>query len=348
MSVRRASMPLSLLARSLLALSLIVTLAPTSAYAQGAPAGAKKGSPGAKDSDEASARFRSGVEFYKKRDFTAALVEFKKAYELAPNYRVLFNLGQTSRELDDYATALQAFEQYLEEGGKEVPPVRIRDVRGWIEELKKKVGRVTVETNVEGAEVLVDDVPMGETPLTDPIVVNVGRHKFTATLTGYTQVQRVIDVSGMEESTLTLELVKIERRQDKPDPTPPPPPPPEAKTPVAAWVMLSVTGAAAIVTGVMGGLALSAKSDLDDQLDTFPGDPTAIQDAQSRTNSFAIGTDVAGAIAIAGAVTTVILFVVPIGSGEGSEVTEGEAQGEGDASANVYVSPMGVGVWGRF
>ena len=57
-------------------------------------------------SDEASQRFRSGVRFYKDHDFAAALVEFKQAYDLVPNYIVLYNLGQTARELKDYAAAL--------------------------------------------------------------------------------------------------------------------------------------------------------------------------------------------------------------------------------------------------
>ena len=60
---------------------------------------------------EASKRFRRGVKLYNDGDFVAALIEFKRAYELEPNYRVLYNLGQTSRELKDYAAALRAYEQ---------------------------------------------------------------------------------------------------------------------------------------------------------------------------------------------------------------------------------------------
>ena len=54
----------------------------------------KDAPPVASKSDEASQHFRSGVAFYKDHDFAAALVEFKRAYELVPNYGVLYNLGQ--------------------------------------------------------------------------------------------------------------------------------------------------------------------------------------------------------------------------------------------------------------
>jgi hypothetical protein len=295
-----------------------------------------KGAPVAPGSDEASERFRSGVAFYKDRDFEAALVEFKRAYELAPNYKVLFNLGQTSRELDDYATALSSFEQYLREGGNEILPGRRKDVRAWIDELEKKVGRITIETNVEGAEILVDDLPVGRAPLDAPVVVNVGRHRFRATLEGYTPALRVVEVAGMEQSTVGLELTRIEKQVEPPKPDPPKPPA-EPPTPVAAWVVFSATAACAVVTGVMGGLAFSARGELDDALAAFPGDPAAIDDAQSRTNTFALTTDIVGAVTIAGAVTTVILFVLAPGAPE-----------EPKASTSFKLSPTGLGVHGTF
>lgn len=317
----------------LVAMTTVVTA--ESAHAQGKPGGGS--------SDEASERFRAGVGFYKARDYTAALVEFKRAYELAPNYRVLFNLGQTSQELNDYASALNAFEQYLAEGGKEVDAKRRAQVEGWIAELKKKVGTLTIETNVEGAEILVDDISVGTAPLDKPIVVNAGRRKLSATATDHTPVQRKIDVAGQDEKTIKLELVPTNVKKDEPQPPPPPPPPPsDPEIPVAAWVVLGVTGAAAIATGVMGGLALSARSDLDDELAKFPGNPAAIEDAQSKTKSFAIGTDVAGAITIAGAVTTGIIIGVAL-SGSGSPDAETEK-----TAVRAHVGPTGFVIEGGF
>ncbi len=263
-------------------------------------------------SDEASQHFRAGVAFFKAKDFPAALAEFKRAYKLAPNYRVLFNLGQTSRELNDYATALNAFEEYLAEGGGEVPAARMKDVKGWIAELKKKVGRVTIDVGEEGAEIAVDDVVVGTSPLDHPIVVNAGARTFSATLKKHSPARRVVEITGGEESTVTLELQRIEAPPPKIEAPPPRTPAPAAppSSPVAAWVMLSATGATTIVTAIMGGLALSSRADLDGELSTFPGDATRIDDAQSRTRSFALAADVLAGVSIGGAITTVVLFVV--------------------------------------
>ncbi len=303
---------------------------PASAHAQGKP--------GAPTSDEASTRFRAGVAFYKGGDFAAALVEFKRAYELAPNYRVLYNLGQTSQELNDYAAALSAFEQYLREGGKEVDAPRRAKVGEWIDDLNKKVATITVETNVEGAEILVDDVPVGTTPLGDAVVVNAGRRKLAATAPGHTPVQRMIDVAGTDERKVKLELVPVDANKDKPQPEPPKQPEPvqeSREVPVAGWVVLGLTGATGIATGIFGGLALSARGDLDDELAKFPGNASAIEDAQSKTKSLAIATDVLGAVTIAGAATTAIIIGVALsGSDEPAEKEQN--------AVRWHVGPTGV------
>jgi hypothetical protein len=319
---------------ALLPLGLAALLATGPARAQEP----KKDAPAAAASkaDEASQRFKSGVAFYKDKDFTAAMVEFKKAYELLPNYNVLFNIGQTARELKDYATALTAFEKYLAEGGAKVPAARRKDVQGSIDDLKKKVGKLKIVTTVDGAEILVDDVSVGTAPLPAPIVVNVGRHKLSATLSGFTPVQRVVDVASMDESTVTLELAK-------PDAPPPPPIEPKAPAPkktdtrLAAWITLGATGASLVVTGIMGGLAVSARSGLKDALGTFPGNAQKIADAQSKTRGFAVATDVLTGLTIAGAAATGVLFVLAP-----------KAEKSEKPSPTVGISPMGVVVQGSF
>ncbi len=280
-------------------------------------------------SDEASHRFKRGVAFYKDKDFTAALVEFKRAYELSPNYNVLFNLGQTARELKDYAAALTAFERYLKDGGAKITAARHKEVSAAVDELRHKVGTLKVTASVPGAEITVDDVVVGVSPLASPVVVNAGRRKLGAQASGYTPAQRVVDVAATEETAVSLDLPKI----DVSGPRVEPPPPPKAGPPLAAWVTLSVTGAGVVAAIVTGSIAVSAHSTLNHDLGTFPGNAQSIADAQSRTRTFAVTTDVLIGITAAAAVATgALFFVVP-------RLTE---------KAAVGVSPGGVVVRGAF
>lgn len=319
------------------AIALVVTLAvSTTAYAQ--------------KTDEARSRFGRGVELFKDGDYRAALIEFKRAYELAPNYKVLYNLGQTSLELQDYASALKTFEQYLREGGKDVSSKRRAEVEAELGKLRTRVAKITVEANVEGAEVTIDDIVVGKTPLTEPLTVSAGRRKISVSKSGLTTATRTIDIAGGDNQKVPLELVDPQAAvvtttnpsTDNPDvpraPTQPitvfePAKTNKNMTPV--WIGVGVTGGLAVGTIVFGIVALSAKSTFDTRVGELGQTTQSIDDARSRTRTFALVTDIfGGATIIAGGVTLALALTRPTRTKE--------------AFARPYFSPFGGGVAGAF
>src|SRR5260370_20021824 len=131
--------------------SLTAGLAPMRAARAEEPAGQLDG----------RAHFKRGVDFFKEGDYRAAMIEFKRAYEAAPNYKVLYNLGQTSLELQDYAGALKAFRGYLDGGGRDIAAARRAQVEVELKKLDSRVARVEIAVNLEGADVAGDDVSVG-------------------------------------------------------------------------------------------------------------------------------------------------------------------------------------------
>lgn len=299
---------------------------------------------------EAGERFQRGVKFHKDAEYQAALIEFKRAYELAPNYRVLYNLGQTSRELKDHAGALRSFERYLAEGGKEIDAKRRRDVERWVAELRPKVAHVTLSTAPEGAEITVDDVVVGVTPLAEPLVLNAGRRKINATLSGHAPVQRFVDVAGSEGVDVALalsplppaappEAPKVTSPAPPPPKAPPAAPPPEEGMSALPWIGLAATGALGVGWGALGVTALGAHSDFEEELDRRTT-PQAVDDARSRAQTFALVADVVGGVTIAAAALTAVAFAVELG-GKGERPAQ-------PAPVSVRIGPGSVGVGGRF
>jgi tetratricopeptide (TPR) repeat protein len=170
-----------------LGLLALASLVPVDAHAQ--PGAAPSEAP----VEEARTRFSRGVELYKEGDFRAAIIEFNRAYEVAPNFRVLFNIGQAQQELQNYAAALDAFERYLKDGGGEVPPDRAEHVRGEIQKLVGRVASITVKVNVSGATLRVDDVNVGTTPIAARIRISAGRRKISVSKSGYQSVTQDLD-----------------------------------------------------------------------------------------------------------------------------------------------------------
>jgi PEGA domain len=178
--------------------------APLHALAQSSP-------PAAEPADDAvaqaAAHYARGVKLYQEDDFRAANIEFSRAYELAPNWAVLYNLGQAQYQLREYPSALKTLERYVREGGDAIAPDRRAQVDREITELRGRVARVTAVSNVDGADIALDDAPVAKTPTTEPIVVGEGRHRLTISRSGYVTTTRVVDIAGGDALTMRLDLI---------------------------------------------------------------------------------------------------------------------------------------------
>jgi tetratricopeptide (TPR) repeat protein len=266
--------------------------------------------------DTAGDHFTRGVEFSKEHDYVAAMVEFKKAYELDPRYPVLFNIGQTSNELKDYAGALSSYERYLKDGGEEIDADRRKKVQALIEELTRKVASISIATNVAGVSVIVDDVDVGVTPLPSSVRMNAGRRKLVLTKSGYEPVTRIVEIAGTEEKTLSFELVSLTQQPSGTgntgsggDGTAPQ----QLEHTVWPWVGLASTGALAVATGVFGGLALSKHGAFEDALTVTPTTNDAIESARSDAKTFALVTDILLGTTIAAGALTALAFGLDYG-----------------------------------
>jgi hypothetical protein len=159
---------------------------------------------------QAREHFHRGVQLYEEDDFRAALIEFNRAYELAPNPAVLFNVGQSYYQLREYAGALTTLERYLHESGDHVAADRRAQVDRELLELRSRVAHVALSCNVDGAELALDDVALDRASRA-PVLVGAGRHKLTATKRGYVTAVRVVDVAGGDEVDVRLDLTPIPR-----------------------------------------------------------------------------------------------------------------------------------------
>jgi len=153
---------------------------------------------------EAAKHFQRGVTLYGETDYRAALVEFNRAYALAPNAAVLYNIGETDYQLRDYSAALTAFERYLATCGPSDP--HKPELEASVQELRSRVGRLMIVTTPAGAEVSIDDREVGKTPFATAAVVNIGHLKVSATLPGRPSVTAYVDVAAEDSLSVALDL----------------------------------------------------------------------------------------------------------------------------------------------
>jgi tetratricopeptide (TPR) repeat protein len=261
---------------------------------------------------EAKQRFDRGYELYDEGEYSLALIEFTRAYELVPNYRVLYNIGQVNIQLGQYANARRALKEYMEKGGDELSNDRRTSVAKDLEMLDRRTAFLMITSNVTGAEVLVDDVVVGKTPLEAPLLVDAGVHRVTLRRSGYQQKTNRIILAGGDEQSVPFPLEAVqegkqtivvrERAQQDGYQT----------LMIAGWATTGALAAGAIITGIMGASEAKELEDL------RKSDPTEISDfesrldrTKSRASSLLLASDVFSGAAIVTGGLSLWLTIAP-------------------------------------
>jgi tetratricopeptide (TPR) repeat protein len=299
-----------------------------------APARAADPAPEDAAVEQARMHFGQGLKLYKDGDFDAALVQFERAYAVKTNFKVLYNIAQCYFELHQYVETRDALVRYLRDGAGEIDAERKAGVENDLGDLARRIARLTVNVNVNGATVYVDGKKAGVTPLRSAIDVNEGQRTISIESAERGIKQRAVRVAGGEEQAIRVEF--------------------EAAKPEAAAARLGrpersatargsglgagfwVTGIGALAlgagAGVSGYFALRARADHQDALKRPVGSRADLDDSRDRAKTFALTTDVlAGGALLSAAVATVLLLThessaaqVGLGVGPGHVALRGQ------------------------
>src|ERR1041384_438707 len=217
---------------SCLSLPLLVLLFTGQAMAEAPPAAPDGNRPApsvAAESakQEAARRFEHAIKLYEDSDYTLALAEFERVYELVPDYRVLYNIGQVSIQLGRYARAYRTLKEYVARGGNDLPPGGAAAVQADLTQLAGKVAQLSVQVSQAGAEISVDGAAMGPAPLAAPLVVDVGEHRVQVELPGYVTQSQTFTLAGGDrrEGSFTLLPLPPSTKPESARETPPAPAP---------------------------------------------------------------------------------------------------------------------------
>jgi Tfp pilus assembly protein PilF len=248
----------------------------------------------------ARAHFKKGVDYYSEGDLTAAMVEFKRAYDIEPSFRLLYNLAQVAYEQRDYVQAERYFTAYLEQGGTQIEIERRVEVERELERLKGRVANIYVRTNIGGAQLFIDDQAIGTEPMIEPARVSAGRRTVRAELAGRAPATRVIEVVGGEPQRIELTFAApVDVTYEEPA---------RSDGPGAALWTGIATGVLAAGTVGMAIWTSSEQAAYDDAK-ARETSRTELEDLSDSTTQKALITDVLlGATVVTGVITVVLLL----------------------------------------
>jgi hypothetical protein len=292
--------------------------------------------PSAADRTAAQEAYRHALGLFDAGRHAEALVDFKRAYALAPAFRILYNMGLCHAALGDALAAVEAFSGYLRQGGARIDSPRRAQVDAEIARLSKQLAWLTLEVVEPGAELRLDGAVVGEGPLTRELRLNAGRHAVEVRSADGTLKTQSVTLGAGSEQRLRFEAhgVSSSASPASSEGGSAAPVTPAASRREVPWLAWGVTGALGVSTAITGVVALRAHGDEED-LQAKQGVSRAdLLGARDKVKNFALATDVLLACTVVATGVSLYLTLKP-GSGE-------------EPSAALVVGPGQLGLRGRF
>jgi hypothetical protein len=280
--------------------------------------------------------YTNGQQLFRQGDFGGAQRAFEEAYRAVPNPVVLLSIAECYVRMEQFPKAIDTLRTYLSERAN--APDRAQ-VESQIQTLQTKPATLGVQSNVEGASIVVDDLESGMyTPA--ELSLSPGDHTLSISKEGYIAAQQTVTLGPGARDSVRITLIAEPIAPVSEAPTAEPVPTasgPRHPTP-AFWAAIAVTGAGLVTGAVLGGMALQKQSQFDDN----PSTPLA-----DKGERFALFSDVGFGIAAAGGVTALILYLTS-GRGQTEASPEQEPQPQPTAwSVSPAVSKSNVGLAGQ-
>jgi hypothetical protein len=180
---------------------------PPAAAPPAAPAGAAK--PLSESlSGMARAEYEAGRILYADKDFGNAIVKFQKAHELANDPRLLWNIAVCQKNLRRYARMLATIRRYQHEAASLLTEEERAQSAEIVKTVESFVSGLKVTSNEAGAEVFVDEEKVGQTPLTEPVIVDVGVRKIKVVKPGFKDALLTREIVGGGQVAIDVQLEK--------------------------------------------------------------------------------------------------------------------------------------------
>jgi tetratricopeptide (TPR) repeat protein len=268
----------------------------------------------------ASLHFERGAKLFQEGNLDAARVEFQRAYEINPDYRLLYNLAQVQLELHEYVAARDVFERYLSEGADAIAPERRAKVQAELAAIRERIASVAIKVNVAGAAIFVNEQQVGTSPLTEPIQVNAGQSKIHIRKAGFQPQAHTLEVAGQDRAQLVVELLPEASAATRPGLTTTAEDGSAGQSASSSAERASYTpvwwsaGAAVLlggVAGTFGYLAHDADQSLSTEFNRLPANPDRIDTLSDRVRVYSWVADGATAGAVVAAAIAVYFLIDP-------------------------------------
>jgi hypothetical protein len=157
----------------------------------------------------AKAEYEAGRLLYGDGDYAGASLKFQRAYEESKDPRLLWNTAAAEKNLRHYAKVVELVERYVAEAGTRLKPEDRTEADALLGTVRAFIATVTVDVQPEGAAIFVDDVQVGVSPMSAPVLVDMGERRIRVTKAGYQDFAATQSLQGGAPFSLMVALQPV-------------------------------------------------------------------------------------------------------------------------------------------
>jgi hypothetical protein len=179
-----------------------------SAKAKGGAASAPASRPPLADSLRGTAKddYEAGKLLFTDGDYAGAALKFERAYATSKDPRLLWNQAAAERNLRRFALVESLVARYLREEGQSLSEADRAEAEALLEAVKRFIAEVKLEVSEPSARVFVDDVLVGETPLSAPLRLDSGKRRLSVKKAGFLVATQTLELTGGEARVVSISL----------------------------------------------------------------------------------------------------------------------------------------------
>jgi hypothetical protein len=155
--------------------------------------------------DKARQLYVEGLSALEKSQWAEAHASFLAAWRINPQYQIASNLGVSEVKLGKYREAAEHLTYYL----REAPAKKVKErerAKVLLDEALAKVATIKLTVTPTGADILVNGVVVGRSPLLDPLFVAPGSCVLEARFEGYDSGKRPLSVVAGAAQDVSIDL----------------------------------------------------------------------------------------------------------------------------------------------
>jgi hypothetical protein len=150
--------------------------------------------------------YEAGKLLFNDGDYAGAALKFQRAYATSKDPRLLWNQAAAEKNLRRYALVESLVARYLREEGDGLSEADRAEAVALLDAVKSFVAEVKLEVSEPSAQVFVDDVLVGETPLSTPLRLDAGRRRLSVKKPGFAIASQTLELTGGEARVVAIEL----------------------------------------------------------------------------------------------------------------------------------------------